>query len=328
MGRPRRGGSTAAIDPGLDALDINGDGVVDPDDLAQFIAWFFGGSSTESGAFQTDYNGINGTNPEDLADYIGAFFAWDPNTAPAQARPTLAMDHGALSRPGVENRLGYCGYVWDRWLAVYHVRHRVYEPYHGRWYQPDPIEFAGGRNWFEYCGGSPGMYSDPWGLCGSSAQQDGASVAVLDANKKKFCDQLAQLLKDGRLSEEKFKKLYAGSKCGQTVSSEISSGYWGGFWKGAHDGYIQTSASALNVLTFGVFGIEDMPTEYGWLYDPDLPELLASKYAGRVAGTALAIVLPARFAGFGNSATVVTRWGRPGSRSGDWVMTGGKTWFN
>ena len=172
------------------------------------------------------------------------------------------------------------------------------------------------------------MYSDPWGLCGSPAPQDGASVAVLDANKKKFCDQLAQLLKDGRLSEEKFKKLYAGSKCGQTVSSEISSGYWGGFWKGAHDGYIQTSASALNVLTFGVFGIEDMPTEYGWLYDPDLPELLASKYAGRVAGTALAIVLPARFAGFGNSATVVTRWGRPGLRSGDWVMTGGKTWFN
>ena len=73
-------------------------------------------------------------------------------------------DHGALSRPGVEDRLGYCGYVWDRWLAVYHVRHRAYMSYHGRWYQPDPIGFAGGRNWFEYCGGSPGMGRDSMGL--------------------------------------------------------------------------------------------------------------------------------------------------------------------
>ena len=153
-----------AIDPGFDALDINGDGVVDPDDLAQFIAWFFNGNSGESGAFQTDYNGNGEHDPDDLADYIAAFFAWDQNNAPAQARPTLAMDHGALSRPGVENRLGYCGYVWDRWLQVYHVRHRVYEPYHGRWYQPDPIGFAGGRNWYEYCGGQPGMGRDSMGL--------------------------------------------------------------------------------------------------------------------------------------------------------------------
>ena len=138
--------------------------MVDPDDLSQFIGWYFTENPTESGSFQADYNGNGGHDPEDLADYIAAFFAWDQNNAPAQARPTLAMDHGALSRPGVENRLGYCGYVWDRWLQIYHVRHRVYEPYHGRWYQPDPIGFAGGRNWFEYCGGSPGMYSDPWGL--------------------------------------------------------------------------------------------------------------------------------------------------------------------
>ena len=102
-------------------------------------------------------------DPDDLADFIAAFFGY--GDAPfAQAGPTLAMDHGALSRPGIDNRLGYAGYGWDRWLQIYHVCHRVYEPYHGRWYQPDPIGFAGGRNWYEYCGGSPGMGSDPWGL--------------------------------------------------------------------------------------------------------------------------------------------------------------------
>ena len=102
-------------------------------------------------------------DPDDLADFIAAFFGY--GDAPfAQAAPTLATDHGALSRPGIDNRLGYCGYVWDRWLQIYHVRHRVYEPYHGRWYQPDPIGFAGGRNWFEYCGGSPGMGRDSMGL--------------------------------------------------------------------------------------------------------------------------------------------------------------------
>jgi len=138
-------------------------------------------------------------------------------------------------------------------------------------------------------------------------------VAVLDANKKKFCVQIAQLFKDGQLSEEKFKKLYAGSKCGQSVSSEISSSYWDGFWKGAHDGHIQTSYSALNVLTLGFIGLEDMPMKYGWFYDPDLPELEYSKYAGRGAGTALTLAM-----GAGGGAAI----GRFGAaRYGTWHYT-------
>jgi len=111
-------GEAEAIDPGLDALDIDGNGVVDPDDLAQFIGWYFGGNPAESGYFQTDYNRDGLIDPDDLADFLGAFFSWDSTLAPAQAAPTLASDHGALSRPGIENRLGYAGYVWDRWLQI------------------------------------------------------------------------------------------------------------------------------------------------------------------------------------------------------------------
>ncbi len=44
----------------------------------------------------------------------------------------------------LDNRLGFAGYVWDPWLKVYHVRHRVYDPFDTRWLQADPIGYAGG----------------------------------------------------------------------------------------------------------------------------------------------------------------------------------------
>ena len=73
----------------------------------------------------------------------------------------------------LDNRIGYAGYIWDPWLKVYHVRHRVYMPgtQDGRdvgpsWLQPDPIGIAGGLNLFEYCNGDPMSFVDPMGLWG------------------------------------------------------------------------------------------------------------------------------------------------------------------
>ena len=51
--------------------DINGDGVLDPDDLADYIAAYF---SDPPGA-GTDLNGDGVTDPDDLADYIASYFA-------------------------------------------------------------------------------------------------------------------------------------------------------------------------------------------------------------------------------------------------------------
>ena len=71
----------------------------------------------------------------------------------------------------LDNRIGYAGYLWDPWLKVYHVRHRVYVPgtQDGRdvgpsWLQPDPIGIAGGLNLYEYCNGDPMSFVDPMGL--------------------------------------------------------------------------------------------------------------------------------------------------------------------
>ena len=50
--------------------DYNGDLVVDPDDLADFIAAYFAPAPDPL----TDYNGDGTTDPDDLADYIAAYF--------------------------------------------------------------------------------------------------------------------------------------------------------------------------------------------------------------------------------------------------------------
>lgn len=51
-----------------DILDINADGSVDPDDLADFVSLFF--------AFdpRADFNGDGSIDPDDLADFIAAYF--------------------------------------------------------------------------------------------------------------------------------------------------------------------------------------------------------------------------------------------------------------
>ena len=51
--------------------DFNGDGTLDPDDLADYIAIFF---AVPAGA-GSDFNADGNTDPDDLADFIAAFFA-------------------------------------------------------------------------------------------------------------------------------------------------------------------------------------------------------------------------------------------------------------
>ena len=51
--------------------DFNGDGTLDPDDLADYIGAFF---AVPAGA-AADFNGDGTVDPDDLADYIGAFFS-------------------------------------------------------------------------------------------------------------------------------------------------------------------------------------------------------------------------------------------------------------
>ena len=50
--------------------DINGDGVLNPDDLSDYIGCYF----SEPPCTYADYNHDGVVNPDDLSDYIGAFF--------------------------------------------------------------------------------------------------------------------------------------------------------------------------------------------------------------------------------------------------------------
>jgi len=50
--------------------DFNGDGNLDPDDLADYIGAFF----SVPAPISADFNGDGSVDPDDLADYIGAFF--------------------------------------------------------------------------------------------------------------------------------------------------------------------------------------------------------------------------------------------------------------
>jgi len=56
------------------AADYNGDGNLDPDDLADYIACFFEAPPCA----QADFDGSGNVDPDDLADYIAAFFAGCP----------------------------------------------------------------------------------------------------------------------------------------------------------------------------------------------------------------------------------------------------------
>lgn len=53
------------------AADFNGDGTLDPDDLADYIACYFSEPPCEG----ADYSGDGTVDPDDLADYIAAYFA-------------------------------------------------------------------------------------------------------------------------------------------------------------------------------------------------------------------------------------------------------------
>ena len=103
--------------------DINQDGRVDKTDYEVYFmpAWQELMSTGGNGREQLSYSA--GGVPEEWQWYPG---------------------NDAYQQTHLDNRLGFAGYVWDPWLKVYHVRHRVYDPFDTRWLQADPIGYAGG----------------------------------------------------------------------------------------------------------------------------------------------------------------------------------------
>jgi RHS repeat-associated protein len=58
----------------------------------------------------------------------------------------------------------FTGQQWYSDLKLYDLRNRFYSPDLGRFLQPDPIGFSGGKNLHRYCGNNPVTRWDPFGL--------------------------------------------------------------------------------------------------------------------------------------------------------------------
>jgi len=124
-----------------------------------------------------DYNADGVIDPDDGADFIGAPYDWDLDGDVDNAdRTGFATDssnysgvvpsRGQVSLASIGNRKGYAGYEFDGLVERYHVRHRVYVPEMGRWTRRDPIGYVDGMSLYHYCNSLSQTFVDPSGLIG------------------------------------------------------------------------------------------------------------------------------------------------------------------
>jgi len=96
-------------------------------------------------------------------DLNGTIQASDASTASNEFQGTT-LGWNVLSNPDVDNRKGYAGYEWDRYVDLHHVRHRVYDPHLGRWTRRDPLGYVDEMSLYEYVGSRAVLFTDGFGL--------------------------------------------------------------------------------------------------------------------------------------------------------------------
>ncbi len=142
--------------------DLNCDGAVNGADIPALLTAFgsIGSSPYQSPA---DLNRDGMVNSADLAMLLGDFQAAQPD--------------GALSRPNVDNPIGWDGYVFDRESGLYTVRFRTYETGLGRWIERDPAGYEpAAASMYEAFSSSASNLSDSAGLRNHAAGSSGAIV--------------------------------------------------------------------------------------------------------------------------------------------------------
>ncbi|MGE3395176.1 MAG: RHS repeat-associated core domain-containing protein, partial [Steroidobacteraceae bacterium] len=132
----------------LTDLDFNSDGNIDADDPGDFVNTPY------------DWNLDGSTDGSDNTDFL----------ADASAAYGNTFGRGYLSLSAHGNRLGYAGYVYDRFISSsdggkWHVRNRMLDSGIGRWTTQDPLGYADGLHMFEYVAARTMSFQDPLGLC-------------------------------------------------------------------------------------------------------------------------------------------------------------------
>ncbi|MGE0367287.1 MAG: RHS repeat-associated core domain-containing protein [Phycisphaerales bacterium] len=131
----------------LTDLDFNADGNIDPDDPGDFINNPY------------DWNLDGSVDSADDDDFFDNYSAVSGNT----------YGRGYLSLSAHGNRIGYAGYIYDRFISgpdggKWHVRHRVLDSGIGRWTRRDPLGYVDGPSLLNYVSTDPLGRYDSLGL--------------------------------------------------------------------------------------------------------------------------------------------------------------------
>ena len=115
-----------------------------------------------------------------LADSTGHLLEWyryDLQGTPFFYYPNDTQRSPNQSGFGVRHL--FTGQQWYGEVGLYDLRNRFYSPDLGRFLQPDPIGFRGGKNLYGYCGNNPVTRWDLFGLQVSvNTKSDGSGAAV------------------------------------------------------------------------------------------------------------------------------------------------------
>lgn len=83
----------------------------------------------------------------------------------AYGKPTMYGSTGqVMTGSAIKNPYMYTGRQWDEESGIYHYRARMYDPNLGRFLQRDPLGYWDSLNLYEFVGGNPINWRDPFGL--------------------------------------------------------------------------------------------------------------------------------------------------------------------
>jgi RHS repeat-associated protein len=136
--------------------DFNRDGTVDSADSAELVTPVKNAAAVGDADYEPDLDldrsgAIDGTDQSLFGVWLGQ----------------TPVGAGKISNAaGPDNRVGYCGYLFNPNAAIYTVRHRHYEPVLGRFMEADPAGYVDGMNLYQYARGGSLHIQDPMGLWG------------------------------------------------------------------------------------------------------------------------------------------------------------------
>jgi len=162
--------------------DLNCDGAVNGADIPALLT-AFGSIGIAPYQSPADLNRDGVVNSADLAMLLGDFQAAQPD--------------GALSRPEIDNPIGWDGYVFDRESGLYTVRFRTYETGLGRWIERDPAGYVDGASLLAYLRSKPVDGNDQFGLRRQVIAFEGWGTTIgLSDQFVHYASLLGQVVKD------------------------------------------------------------------------------------------------------------------------------------